>query len=304
MKILTIISLLFSLGPVFSYAQSPAATVATYLTAVRQDQRPAAPTELWQNAEQHHDALTALAPYSFDTLASVRQQAYYLTKQVGTHSQDNAIRQQAVDQLTAGLRDEDSGVTGRIYSYLEGFTPADFSPKARQSVGNLLSERPPHLSQLLRLVGTLNLREQAATLRNLLPDLSARERWTAQLALARLGDAEALASVMNRAKRYPVNDDVVYELLPDLVYTRQKAALDYLVSIVQSDEKNCTSANPEAEENISCGYRVLELLAPVIQSFPLTVDKSGDLAVDDYPQALQQAQQWLNQNTDYQVINN
>ena len=143
--------------------------------------------------------------------------------------------------------------------------------------------------------------DQISTLRSLLPSLSGRDRWTAQLALARLGDQEALATVLARAKQQPVNDDVVYELLPDLVYTRQKAAIDYLVTIVHSEEKNCQSADPEAEQRILCGYRVLELLAPVIQDFPLTVDASGDLAVRDYPKALEEARRWLKEHADYQI---
>ena len=152
------------------------------------------------------------------------------------------------------------------------------------------------------LVGTLNMTDQTTTLQRLLPRLSAPDRWAAQLALARLGDREALATVLARAKRYPVNDDVVYELLPDLVYTRQKEAIDYLVSIVHSDEKNCQSADPEAEQSILCGYRVLELLAPVIRDFPLALDESGDLAVSDYPKALADARSWLKKHADYEVV--
>lgn len=288
----------------FAFLRSQAQSeemIATHLTAVRQNQRPAAPASLWQNPEQHHEVLTALTPYYSDTLTTVRAQAYFLAKQVGTYSQDKAVRQRAVDQLTGGLRDEDSSIGGRVYNYLDEFDAADFSPETQQSVSDLLSRRLAHFSQLLRLVGALNMQEQTTTLQSLLPSLSARDRWTAQLALARLGDPEALASVLDRAKRYPVNDDVVYELLPDLVYTRQKQALDYLVAIVQSHEKNCSSADPEADEGIRCGYRVLELLAPVIRNFPLAVDESGDLTVSDYPKALQQARQWLGQNADYQI---
>ena len=246
--------------------------------------------------------LTALSPYYSDTLSVIRAKAYYLAQQIGTHSQDKAIRQRAVNELTAGLQDEDNGNIGRVHSYLTAFGLADFTLASRQVIANLPSQSPAHLSRLLKLVGTLNLTDQVPTLRNLLPGLSARDQWAAQLVLARLGDPEALATVLARVKQEPVSDDVVYELLPDLVYTRQKAALDYLVTIVQSDEKNCQSADPEAEQPILCGYRVLELLAPVIQDFPLTVDESGDLAVSDYPKALQQARRWLREHADYQVI--
>ena len=285
-----------------THAQSPTATVATYLNAIRQNQHPTTPKQLWQDAEQHNEVLSALQPYYTDTLPGVRAQAYFLTKQVGTNSQDPTIRQSAVSQLITGLQDENSGNIGRVHSYLTTFRPADFTAASRQTVADLLSQRPPHFSRLLKLVGSLGMTDQLATLQNLLPELSGRDRWAARLALARLGDQDALASVLARVKRYPVNDDVVYELLPDLVYTRQKEAIDYLVTIVQSDEKNCEPADPDASENILCGYRVLELLAPVIRDFPLTVDASGDLAVNDYPKALQQARQWLGENIDYQVI--
>ena len=297
---ITITLFLLPLSPLF--AQSPTATLDTYLTAARQDQRASAPKELWQNPKQHGEVLTALSPYFSDTLSVIRAKAYYLAKQISTHSQNEAVRQQAVNELTAGLQDEDNGNVARVHSYLTAFGLADFTPASRQVIANLLSQSPAHLPRLLKLVGTLNLTEQVPTLQNLLPSLSARDQWAAQLALARLGDPEALATVLARVKQEPVNDDVVYELLPDLVYTRQKAALDYLVTIVQSDEKNCQSADPEAEQRILCGYRVLELLAPAIQDFPLAVDESGDLAVSDYPSALQQARRWLREHSDYQII--
>ena len=296
----TIVLILFLLPLHTLLAQS--SPLDTYLTAIRQDQHPPAPQQLWQTPEQHHAILTDLSPYYTDTVPSVRAQAYYLTQRVGTHSQDKAIRQQAVNQLTVGLRDENSGNAGQVHSYLTAFGPADFTATTRQQIAALLPQRPAHFSRLLKLVGTLKMTDQIPTLQNLLASLSARERWTAQLALARLGDTEALASILARVKQQPVNDELVYELLPDLIYTRQKAAIDYLVAIVQSDEKHCESADPEAKENILCGYRVLELLAPVIQDFPLAVDESGDLAVADYPKALQQARTWLKEYADYQVV--
>ena len=294
------IPILLPLTPLL--AQTPTTTLDTYLTAIRQGQRPSAPQRLWQNPEQHSTTLTALAPYYADTVSDVRAQAYYLTKQVGTHSQDPTLRQQVTAQLVGGLQDEDSGIIGRVHSYLTAFNPTDFTTTTRQQLATLLPQRPAHLSRLLKLIGSLNMTDQLPTLQSLLPRLSARDRWTAQLALARLGDPEALATVLARVKQQPLSDDVVYEALPDLVYTRQKAAIDYLVTIVHSDEKNCQSADPEAEQNIRCGYRVLELLAPVIQDFPLTVDASGDLAVSDYPKALEEARGWLKEHADYEVV--
>lgn len=283
------------------FAQSPTSSVESYLAAVRQGSYPPAPNRLWQEASQHSSTLATLSSYYSDTLAAVRAQAYFLAKQVGTNSQTSSVRQQAVSQLTQGLADENSGNVDRIHTYLTEFQPKDFTNSARQSVARLLTQRAAHLARLFKLAGYLGLQDQIPVLQELASTLSGRDRWAAQLALARLGDQEALASILDRAKRYPVNDDVVYELLPDLVYTRQKDALDYLVTVVQSEEKNCQSADPEGEESMLCGYRVLELLAPVIVDFPLALDESGDLAMSDYPKALRQARQWLRLHPDYQV---
>lgn len=284
-------------------AQSISTTITNYFDQVRQNAYPAQPRSLWQEEAQHTEVLAALTPYYSDTLAQVRAKAYYLAKQVGTSSQKLALRQRVTEQLVAGLSDEDSGNAGRVNSYLTEFRPVDFTAKAQQQLANLLLQRPAHFSQLLLLVGTLGMQDQTSVLQRMLPSLSGRHRWSAQLALARMGDQEALTDVLARVKRYPVNDDVVYELLPDLVYTRQKEAIDYLAAIVQSDERNCQSADPEAEEPILCGYRVLELLAPIIENFPLALDESGDLAVNDYPAALQQARRWLSQHPNYQIAN-
>ncbi len=283
------------------FAQSPSSVITNYFTQVREGRNPATPRSLWQEHGQHTEVLTALSPYYADTLATVRGKAYYIAQQVGLHSQDQKVRQQVVGQLVAAVQDADSGNSGRASSFLTEFQPDDFTTRSRQQLAGLLSEQPPHFHRILRLIGYVGMQDQVPALKNLLASLSARDRWSAQLALARLGDQEALATVLARAKRYPVDDDVVYELLPDLVYTRQKAAVDYLVTVVQSNDKNCASADPEADENIVCGYRVLELLAPVIRSFPLSVDESGDLAVSSYPTALQQARQWFKQHPDYLI---
>lgn len=118
--------------------------------------------------------------------------------------------------MVGGLRDKNSGNIGRVHSYLTAFLPVDFTASSRQVIANLLNQRPPHFSRLLKLVGSLGMTGQIATLQNLLHEVSGRDRWAAQLALARLEDQEALATVLAHVKRYPVTaDDVVYKLLPD-----------------------------------------------------------------------------------------
>ena len=119
------------------------------------------------------------------------------------------------------------------------------------------------------------------------------------LALARMGDNYALEDVLKRIRKLPVNDDVVYQVFPDLVYTRQRATFDVLLQALNSDETNCESANAEVERKIPCAYRVMEMLAPAIQSYPLKVDESGDIDTNDYTEALKTVRDWFRANGNY-----
>lgn len=49
--------------------------------------------------------------------------------------------------------------------------------------------------------------------------------------LARMGDEQAISTIMNRVQRIPVSDDVGYQLFPDLVYTRARPILNYLIEL-------------------------------------------------------------------------
>ena len=57
------------------------------------------------------------------------------------------------------------------------------------------------------------------------------------------------------------------------------------------------SANADSEENILCGYRVLEYIAPVMIDFPLPVDEFGELEIDDYEAGLEEVRQWMHSRT-------
>ena len=82
---------------------------------------------------------------------------------------------------------------------------------------------------------------------------------------------------------------------------RQKESFDYCISILNSKERLCHSLNPDNSESILCGYRILEMLAPVVVNIPLTVDASGSLSSDDYESQLESVRQWFLNNREYQL---
>ena len=133
------------------------------------------------------------------------------------------------------------------------------------------------------------------------PGNPAKVRWAALLARARMDDQDAVSVILDKAQQQPINDNFVYEAVPDFIYTRQKPLFDFLFTIMQSDNKDCFSSDPDNEVAMLCGYRVMEYIAPYIIDFPIPVEE-GYLVADDYPAALQQVRDWYQSNPDYRIV--
>lgn len=180
-----------------------------------------------------------------------------------------------------------------------------FSTISVDSVKVILRQSTSHLNKILLEIGETNRTEMVDPILSFLRSnnkLSAQIRWTAHLALARLGEKSALDYILQRVQKLGVDDDVVYDLFPGLVYTRQRIAINYVIEVMKRDDKNCMSADPENPEPINCAYRALEFLAPVIEDFPIKTDASGDLDVEDYAAALAEARAWFKQHPDYKIV--
>ncbi|WP_224996309.1 hypothetical protein [Cesiribacter sp. SM1] len=130
-------------------------------------------------------------------------------------------------------------------------------------------------------------------------------RWTAYLALSRMANTEATQLLVKKARKLPLGDDLVYELLPDLAWVRQKAATDYLVKLLLLESTDCSSPDPDSSRKITCAYHIMELLVPTIQKSPLQLGTSGDIPTDSYPKARAQASEWFRKNgSNYQLVKN
>lgn len=296
-KLITIIT--FISTTVFSQAL---VKLNPYFSQLRSGKSPNIPSEVFK-PENAKATLNALLVYAKDTVPIVRSKATLIARIVGVKSTLATVRQQAVTQIIGAVKDKSSGNAGAALTYLTEFKKSDFTKVHRDSLIVMFRRKPPYLDILIKLVGFLDIKE----LRNELFALSQqstmgrKERWSSMLALARMNDTQAINDIMARVKRMPVTDGVVYEIFPDLVYTRRPEAIAYLVEALNSDAKNCNSADAERETRIPCAYRVMEMLAPVVNGFPLKVDESGDVVTNDYPAALQQARDWFIKNKNYTI---
>jgi hypothetical protein len=275
--------------------------MSSYFNQVRLNNFPAIPKPLTigDNADE---TLAALAPYFKDTSNIVRAKAYAIAQLAGTASRTPSVRLTYAMHLVNACKDVDAGNVGIALDYLTTFSKKDFTPAALDTVRSLVRRKTPHMTTLVRLAGFLNVTGLESDLAQMTkPGNPQQLRWAALVALSRMGNTNATLNVMSRVQRLPVNDDVVYKVFPDLVYTRQRQALDYLVQVMQSDEKNCFSADVENEIAIPCGYRIMEQLALAVKNYPVMIDAGGDIQTKDYNNALQTVRTWFNSHKHYEI---
>lgn len=247
------------------------------------------------------ELLNVLDKYYTDTLTFVRRQAYYLTYRKGLDEKEDV--QPIVFRLAKGINDDDGGLRGRIIGYLKTFPISAFDEESKALIAaNINKPNSPHYDELVLLAGFAGTGNNELFRLWMNKDLAPEKRWNISLALARLGSEDALRYCLEKVKKAPVNSRMANYLLPDLVYTRQKPALDYCVELLYSDEKLCQTANPDLSESILCAYPIIELIAPVIAGFPIKVDPSIGLDIDDYEKMLQTVRKWFEDNPEYEII--
>lgn len=254
--------------------------------------------------EATRDAIRFAGEFIMDSLYQVRRRALEISHDIAMRSTDSVARQLTVNLLLYPLARQDHELTQTSLSLLTTFSKTDFSPYARDTIRSLFSKRGPNFNQLIKLAGFLELHDLHAALRTYsLTGNASSTRWAALLALARMGNENAMEDILRRVERVGLTDEVVYNVFPDLIYTRHPDAVAYLARLIQNDEKNCFTADAEREVPIPCAYRILELLASVIENFPLELDAGGDLKTNDYSAALALAREWFVKNPTYGIRN-
>lgn len=294
--------ILFFVPSSLAWGQDINGTLAAYFSEVRSGKHQSVPRNLFQ-PKSAGKTLSLIAPYLEDTLKVVRSKAYAIVQLAGTNAQSLPIRQDAVSKLSAACKDGDSGNMGAVLGYLTAFRKEDFTMAAKDALVNLFRRKTAHYDKLIKLIGFLEMKQVQDDLRTLSQESSAskKDRWAAMLALARMGDNQSTENIMSRVRKMTVNDDVVYQLFPDLLYTRQREAIALLIEALNSDVENCMSADAEHDAKIPCGYRVMEMLAPVIEDYPLAVDESGDIDTKDYVSALKTVREWFIAHPDCRI---
>ncbi len=219
-----------------------------------------------------------------------------MVKKFADANSRKALKGEVVNFLLVSARSKYSSVSSKSFSFLKGIPAQNFDSRAIDSVASLISKNSRLYSEAVLVAGHINNTTFIDVIKSKFPNsrsFTKQERWQTYKVLARLGDADALNFCVNRLKSLPASDQVVDVLYRDLVYIHRKEAVDVLVAALFSEEPLCSSPNPNSDSKIVCGYRVMELLAPVVEGFPLKTLPSGDLDVKDYKKALVEVREWF-----------
>ncbi len=244
--------------------------------------------------------LKRLNPFYGDTLSRIRQKAYYLTYKKAIQSKGD--RAMATYILLNGANDKDGSIVGQNLEFLKNFQLADFNEEFERLLDLKLSNhRISHYKDFVLLAGFIGTGKDILYQKILDQNVSTKTKWYVSLALARMGNAEQIASCMDKVRKLPINDNLLDYIIPDLIYMRQKASIDYCINILNSKEKLCHSLNPDISESVLCGYRVLEALSPVIIDIPVALDATGNLNTDNYEGLLNEVIKWFQDNPDYGI---
>jgi hypothetical protein len=248
-----------------------------------------------------------ISRFTTDTSIDKRYATFRLAEYLSKSQKGERTKTKAIDILVQGLKDKDGGIVYYSQKALTTLNKSDFSLEQKYTIRQKIEEGPqPHYDYLIKIGGWLEIKDLVYFFRQNIQDkkkTTGRERWAMRLALARMGEQDMVDYCLGKAENASLNDDVIYELVPDLVYTRQKKIFSFLFKIIESDEKKCSSPNPDSNENILCAYRVIEKIAPVIEQFTLKTDRTGDLICNNPDEILSVSREWIKENKekDYQI---
>lgn len=252
------------------------------------------------------EVLRETEQYAEDSLYGIRSFAGDVYFWVAKESKDTSVRHKAIYLMAKQCSDKDQNLRERASNHLKEFSKQDFDSLTRRLLASYFKGSPDIYRYTARLAGYLDMEAQIPVIKQLLTDsLSNRVKWELELTLARLGDDDAAYYCTNFVMMQGINDRIIQYLFRDLIYTRSRIAFDYIIEELYDNQLNCRPANPYSSKSIVCGYRIMELLAPVIKDYPYKIYTStGQLKTEDYDKALKNVRIWFKNNPNYVIKTN
>ena len=252
--------------------QSFERSYAQYVDRVRPEavsgRIPTLPYDLLREQKSVSRVLPVIDNVLSDSLVIIRRLGYQSLDVLQGVFNETIEKQQILGLQFKGLEDPASEIQTISLDNISEVSAELFTVPQKSRLIAMLKQNVASKEVLVELVGKLGDNSAIPDLRSLSqPGNSPKMRWAAYLALARLGDQSAIATIESKVRNLEVDSDVVYNVIPGLIYTNQKQLYDYLVQELNKAERNCEPADPDQVRSINCAFRILELLAPKIEGY-------------------------------------
>ncbi len=233
-------------------------------------------------AEPPAQVLAELRKYLRDPADGARLEVVGLASVVGSKHPQRGVQQQAARLvLDVALGDADYGVRDFALSRLHRFFSHDaFKDDMRRDIHRALQQKNLN-GYLVQVAGIAEVRSAAPRLRQ----LANAGSWSAQLALARMGDPMAIRYVIDRVEGSKDEVRRVRSLLDSLAYIRQPEAVEVIIKYLFSDKS--TPASPPDVGSVPYSYYAVRLLEEIIEGFPTGIANTEAGIV--------RARQWITQ---------
>jgi hypothetical protein len=213
--------------------------------------------------------------------------------------ENKSVGRIAVNLLTKKL--ELGGLNDYIIDRLDDLPSNFFLDNHKQRIHALAQKKEtPHRERMIDLLTMLNYEPgyglAAQEMEN--PNLPKSKLFKYHTLFAKRGYEPSIAWLQEQIKGRKVDQQALYGVVPQLLSTRQKPLVQWVVNGLYETEALCSSSD---DRKGHCGVLILEQLAPVIKDFPIKADDSG-LIADDDAKALETAREWFKNNPDYKMV--
>jgi hypothetical protein len=246
----------------------------------------------------------AISVRSADTSGIDQTYCVYLIRGLTKKQTNVAVRAKymnALSQIAFLTRGKTSSLAVNSMKY---FKKNEFTTAVLENLEIIILNRPQYCSDAILMYGFAAPVTKSSFLKQAqqFQKYSKTDQRNVSLALVRMGDQEEVKLFLDELNTKPINDIFVQALLTDLTYTRNSKVFTILLNALANDVPACSSANNDSDEKILCAYRILEQIAPYINSFPIAINKYNEIE-GDYPTALATAKLWYDQNKDKTTLN-
>ena len=254
------------------------------------------------SAENALSTIVAAGNYYSDSLPDIRCQAYRYASKAALRCESDSVKMMVVEDLLRSCNDSVSIVVQNAWQELMCFNRKYYSDRAKLMLEQVVEKETFFAEKFFLIGGYVGSGNMPSTLKNKRTVCAKEQKWYIDLALCRLNDKSAVEMTLSRLSKIKPSLDFIDDILPDLLYTRQRAIYDWIINEAMTDECQCVSRSPISERPIPCSHYIMYEIADYIDGFPISRDEDGEKDDDFSRSEIKKMRTWLKVNPNYKII--